>query len=465
MLPFSNRLGRTAALLIAAGFIAHAAGDGNISISVLDVTGKPVTGATVGVSSPTQIGGSRSGVTNSTGKVRFLRLIPGQFKVTLSAEGYQAQTINAVEVLVDQTAVVLAKLIPIGGATVEVISSISAVDTTTVTAGVQFTQEELTFLPVVRNQLGTINLAPGVVSIGGNPSLAAGLNRDNFGNQGARNNTYMIDGIDVTSPETGLYRTTIAPELVSTQDVKTGAITAEYSARAGLFSQVTTISGSNEFHGGLIEYHRSSDWWSAVGRFRPYVVPSQINDTTVFLSGPIIKDKLWFVVSGQKVKEDGTMFVPPDATLTPGETRATTLNDEQRYFFKLTWAIAQGHSLFASFSRNPSSFDNLNDPKVVTSQAAKTTRGGNNYNLAYTWQTPASSWTSRAPATKRAIPPRPSIPTRARTSPLKPILRLAPSRPSCVPTATAPPIRADFTAATSSARISPTCSKPWASTP
>ncbi len=389
MLPFSNRLGRTAALLIAAGFIAHAAGDGNISIAVLDVTGKAVSGATVVVSSPTQIGGSKSAVTDSTGRVRFLRLIPGKFKVTLSAEGYQAQTINSVDVLVDQTAVVSAKLIPIGGATVEVLSSISAVDTTTVTAGTQLTQEELTSLPLARNQLGTINLAPGVVSIGGNPSLAAGLNRDNFGNQGARNNTYLIDGIDVTSPEAGTYRTSIAPELVSTQDVKTGAITAEYSARAGLFSQVTTISGSNEFHGGLVEYHRSSDWWSAVGRFRPYILPSQVNDTTLFLSGPIIKDKLWFVVSGQKVKEDGTITVNPGATLTPGETRATTLNDEQRYFFKLTWAIAQGHSVFASFSRNPGSFDNLSNPNVVTSQAAKTIRGGNNYNLSYTWQTPS----------------------------------------------------------------------------
>lgn len=153
-------------------------------------------------------------------------------------------------------------------------------DVTTVTAGTQLTQEELTSLPMVRSQLATLNLAPGVISVGGNPSLAAGLNRDNFGNNGARNNTYMIDGIDVTSPEAGTYRTTIAPELVASQDIKTGAITADYTARAGLFSNTTTISGTNDWSGGLNYYYRGSDWWNQVGRSRPAVVTSEIKDTT-----------------------------------------------------------------------------------------------------------------------------------------------------------------------------------------
>ena len=45
MMPFSNRLGRTAALIIAAGFIAHAAGDGNLSVAVTDTSGKALAGA------------------------------------------------------------------------------------------------------------------------------------------------------------------------------------------------------------------------------------------------------------------------------------------------------------------------------------------------------------------------------------------------------------------------------------
>lgn len=384
------RMARTTALLVAIGASAYAAGDGGISVTVLSTAGSPVIGATVSISSPTQIGGVRTEVTDAQGKVRFLRLIPGRFKVTVIAKDFQAATIEKVDVLVDQTQSVNARVAPIGVAVVEVVSSVSAVDMSSVTAGTQITQEELTSLPIARNQLGTITLAPGVISVGGNPALAAGLNRDNFGNNGARNNTYMVDGIDVTSPELGLYRTTIAPELISTQDVKTGAITAEYTARAGLFSNVTTISGSNEFTGGLTYAFRNSAWWNEVGTNRLAVVPSQIQDKTLFFSGPIIKDKLWFVASGQKIKETGTIIVDPTATLTPGETREATINDEQRYFFKLTYALAPGHTLVAGASRNPSHFDNLDAPRTPTIRANKTERGGNNYNLSYTWQ--ESKW-------------------------------------------------------------------------
>ena len=381
-----SRMARTTALLVAMGASLHAAGDGGITVTVTSTTGAIVAGATVTISSPTQIGGARTEVTDRDGKARFLRLTPGRFKVVVTAKEFQTATIDKVEVLVDQTQGVNARLAPVGAAVVEVVSTVSAVDTTTVTAGAQLTQEELTSLPVARNQLGTINLAPGVVSVGGNPSLAAGLNRDNFGNNGARNNTYMIDGIDVTSPEAGTYRTTIAPELVAAQDIKTGAITAEYTARAGLFSNTTTISGSNDWSGGINYYYRSEDWWNSVGRFRLAVVPSKLSDTTVYFAGPIIKDRLWIVASGQKVKEDGNVKVDRSATLTPGETRSSVINDESRYFFKLTWSIAPGHTLVGGFNRNPSTFDNLFNPLVVSTQATKTERGGNNYNLSYTWQ-------------------------------------------------------------------------------
>ena len=384
------RMARTTALLVAMGAALQAAGDGGIAVTVNNTAGTPVAGAVVTIASATQIGGARSEVTDSQGKARFLRLTPGRFKITVTAKDHQAATIERVDVLVDQTQSVNARIAPVGVAIVEVVSSVSAVDMSTITAGTQITQEELSSLPIARNQLATITLAPGVISVGGNPSLAAGLNRDNFGNNGARNNTYMVDGVDVTSPEAGTYRTTIAPELISTQDIKTGAITAEYTARAGLFSNVTTISGSNEYTGGLTAAYRSSSNWSKVGINRLTVVPSQLLDETFFYSGPILKDTLWFVASAQKVKETGEITVDPTATLTPGETRTATINDEQRYFFKLTYAPAPGHTVVAGVSRNPGKFNNLSNPVTPTFWATQTERGGNNYNLSYTWQ--ESKW-------------------------------------------------------------------------
>jgi hypothetical protein len=376
------------------GAVAHAAGDGSISINVLNKAGQPVSGATVVATSPTQIGGSRTAVTDASGKARFPRLTTGTFTLQISANGYQAQTVNAVSVLVDQTQAVNATLVEVGSASVEVVASLPTVDVTTVTSGVQLTQEEIQTLPVGRSQLTTLIMAPGVITTsgpnGGNPALTAGLDRDNFGAQGARNNTYMVDGMDMTSPESGLYSTSIPQELVANQDIKTGGITAEWSARAGLFSNVITISGSNEWHGGLSGTFQKASWPANIRPGRVPVPNYEGTDLALWVDGPVIKDKLWIVASAESVKVTAPgIQVAPASTLTPGETRDGVGNDEKRYFGKLTYAFLPGHTLTAEFMRNPGHFDNLTDPRVVTARGLKTVTGGDNMLLSYSWQTPS----------------------------------------------------------------------------
>ena len=158
------RLARTTALLVAVGATAYAAGDGNLYVKVLDSQGKPVVGATVTITSPTQIGGARTVLADNDGNARFLRLSPGDFKIQVSKEGFQTATLNVVEVKVDQTASANIKVQPLGTATVEVLSTVASVDATTVTAGTQITYAELDTLPVGRTQLSTLNLAPGVIA-------------------------------------------------------------------------------------------------------------------------------------------------------------------------------------------------------------------------------------------------------------------------------------------------------------
>lgn len=375
----NTRIARTAAVIVATGFLVQAAGDGTLAVTVTNPSGAPISGATVTISSPTQIGGSRTVLTDANGKVRFPRLSPGQFKVTFIAEGYQTQTMAKVDVFIDQTAAVNAKMVPVGGATVEVVSVAAQVDVTTVTQGLQLDAVQLESLPVARTQLAALTLAPGVVDVGGNPALTVGLNRDNFGGNGARNNTYLIDGVDVTSPEAGTSRTNIAPELVNLQDVKTGAITAEYTARAGLFSNVNTKVGGNEFMGGLTVAMQPS---SFVGKYKDGKIDSgkkQVSDYTVWGLGPILKDKLWYVISYQKRKDETTVPLSSSATTTPGEVRTGTDYDGYSVFAKLTWQIAPSDIFDLTFNNNPYELDNLSDPGILTQRASKTERGGGRY--------------------------------------------------------------------------------------
>ena len=374
-----NRLGRTTALIVASGFVAYAAGDGALSITVTDNTGKPLAGATVTISSDTQIGGPRSAVSDASGKVRFVRLSPGQFKVVVTAQGYQTQTSDRVQVFMDQTASVATQLATVGQVTVEVVGTVAQVDVTAVTQGTQITTETLENLPVGRSQLSALTLAPGVVSIGGNPSLAAGLNRDNNGNNGARNNTYIIDGIDVTSPESGTLRTSIAPELIQVQDVKTGAITAEYSARAGLFSNASTKVGGNEFSGGVTLALSPASMQAKAGIGRFDVAGNEIQDFTFWAMGPIFKDKLWFVASYQYLKDTSEVALASSATTTPGEKRTGVNSQGFRFFTKLTWQPTAFDTFDITYNNNPYHFDNLSSPSVLTRRATRTDQGGDRY--------------------------------------------------------------------------------------
>ena len=382
--PFFTRLSRTAAMLVASSFVAYAAGDGNLYFKVLDSQGKPVAGATVIVTSPTQIGGARTVPSDKDGNARFIRLSPGDFKVQVSKEGFQTATLASIDVKVDQTSTANIKMQALGSAIVEVLATVVTVDATTVTAGTQITAAELETLPVGRNQLSTLNLAPGVIATlgnsNGNPTLATGLNRDNFGSGGGRNNTYLVDGVDVTSPEAGTLRTTIAPELIQVQDVKTGAITAEYTARAGLFSSVTTKVGGNNFSGGLTVDYQSASLQDKVGYGKYDVGERSVRDYSAYFMGPIIKDRLWFVGSIQSVKDELTVKLPS------GESRTGLNEDSKRFFGKLTWQIAPNDLVSFTYNTNPYDFNNLSSPSVVTRRAAKTEQGGNRWIAAYSHQ-------------------------------------------------------------------------------
>jgi len=395
---FSSR-SRVAMLLVSSGAIlAAASGEGNLSVHVLDQLGKPVAGAQVIISSPTQIGGARRLQSDKDGHVRFIRLFPGEFTIKAAAPGLQAVTLEHVPVKVDQTASANVVLKETAGATVVVTDSVRLVDTTTVTAGTQFTQESLSSLPVGRDQLATIALAPGVLTLptnasgdAANPGLLFGLNRTSGGSasggtNGARNNTYLIDGVDVTNPYYGTSRTQLPPELIQVQDIKTGGITAEYTARAGLFSNVTTKSGGNEFSGGLSLTYRTPSLQNGAASGRLDAVKRTTNDLNAWVSGPLIQDKLWFVADVQKLKD--TVEVHPNAKVAVpvGEVRTGLKADTTRFFGKLTWQISDKDLASFSYNHDPVESDTQVDPSVQTLRSVAISQGGSRFLATYSHQ-------------------------------------------------------------------------------
>src|SRR5205085_856501 len=135
------------------------------------------------------------------------------------------------------------------GETVEVTAGgAELVDTTTQILAKSFDDRQVVELAQSSTGLGVYNLAliaPNVSSSGGVGVGSGG----SVGGQRARNNNFVVDGIDnndksVTGPQ--VY---ISPETVQEFSLLSNQYSAEFARSTGGQFILTTRSGSNEFHG------------------------------------------------------------------------------------------------------------------------------------------------------------------------------------------------------------------------
>jgi outer membrane receptor for ferrienterochelin and colicin len=143
-----------------------------------------------------------------------------------------------------------------------------------------------------------INAAPGVSQT----SSDVQYRQTSFGSS-TTDNSYQLDGTDFTAPVSGAawpYPNTDAIEEI---EVLSLGAPAEYGNLQGAVFNVVTRQGGNDVHGDLNYYYQSQGLTSrnttdAEDKSNPYH-RDRYNDVTFQLSGPIVKDKLWFFGSYQ----------------------------------------------------------------------------------------------------------------------------------------------------------------------
>ncbi|HJV21675.1 MAG TPA: carboxypeptidase regulatory-like domain-containing protein, partial [Holophagaceae bacterium] len=354
---FHPRLGALAFALAAGPAALMAQETGTLAVTVRNQEGAPLANAKIIVSSPTQIGGAKTALSDDQGRVRIPSLYPGDFTVTVEAAGYQSGTLKGVHIGVSSTTKADLKLVPLTEAIVVITASAATLDPTTATSGVRLSTETLDSLPTGRTYTDFVRFAPGVISSpdsGSDFAVAGSLSRDNTGAGGARNNTYILDGVDTTNPQTGGSLSRFNSEIIQEQEIKTGGIQADVAARGGgLVSNVITKSGSNTWAGSL-NYYLQND--SLVAKRKPGVLTkdSKFNsfDTAFTLGGPILKDRWWFFASLQKQNTTTDGEFKDTATPTPVAKNAE--QDDLLAFFKTTFQINANNTLELSLTDNRS---------------------------------------------------------------------------------------------------------------
>ena len=244
---FSNRIIKLAfaCILICSPVWAQQT-TGGLRGEIKDSEGQPLPGATVTISSEALIGQTRTATTNELGVFRFPSIPIGTYKVEAAMDSFDPVVAQNIKVSLGGIAYVplTMKLSGVAEA-VTVVGNSPVLDVNQSGLSTSYKKEVLEEVPTQRGMWDLMQQSPGVtVDVGDSQSarvIAFGSNR--------QSNSWNVDGVDVTAPETGDAWWYINPDVVEEIQVLGVGAPAEYGNHTGAVLNVVTKKGSNSFHG------------------------------------------------------------------------------------------------------------------------------------------------------------------------------------------------------------------------
>jgi hypothetical protein len=344
---FSGRMARLAAVFIlvlgAAPIIFGQRITGSIVGTVKDPQGALVGTATVKATN-TETGYTRTASTNEYGEVRIDGLPVGNYTVEASSAGFKTYQQTNVVLTVDQTQT-LEITLEVGEQTqtVTVTEAPPLVNTSDAELGTTIEQTQVISLPLVnRNAYGELGLVPGVMANSasqtgnpnGTPNFVIGLPSADVQINGSIDGgnpevSFYLDGGLNTNGIRNYGNQLPNPDALQEFRVETSDFSAQYGHMSAAVITAVTKSGTNQFHGGLFEFNRNTDFNAAPwGVTTTTKLPYHRNQFGGVLGGPVKKDKAFFFFSygglRQVVGQSLTGAVVPTANERLGDFTADT---------------------------------------------------------------------------------------------------------------------------------------------
>ncbi len=289
-------------LVFLAGTNAAAANvTGSIVGRVLDKdTGAARSGVTVVVTGPQ--GDDQAALTRDDGRFEVHGLPIGDYVVRF----YQDQVVverPGVLVSVDKTVRVDARMPQTAVETITVIEKAPAIDVGSSRVGATLNQAFANNVASTLNVGGLLEKTPGayVDRLQLSPSQPQEVASVSLGGGTGAENSYVLDGVNVTSIGYGLLSSDIPTAFVDEVEIISGGYNAEYGRALGGVVNIATKSGSNEWHGSAFS-HVSPGWGAGNPRrvlssATSLTMTTKSDYTTNFgaeVGGPIVKNRLFF---------------------------------------------------------------------------------------------------------------------------------------------------------------------------
>ncbi len=364
----------TLVLFLASGPLALSQTTGAIQGTVTDASGGVLQGASVEARSA-NLQGIRSATTGSRGDFRLPALPPGTYTVKASLPGF-ASVEKTAYVQLDSMATVDLSLEVSTEEKVLVTGEAPLIDLASTATGSSFTAKVLERMSIGRNYAEIALSQPGVITDTSQNLAGLGERVVNLAVQGSTSleNLYIIDGVNTTNVIRGFQGKAINPETMQEVEIKTGGYQAEYGRAMGGVVNVVTKSGGNEFHGDAFGYYNAESMRAEKEITDEDVIAAEKNeierwDAGADLGGYILKDRLWFFGSYDRLERD-TIRIPQAGPVANQEFPLDSTSDT--YSAKLTWNISRGSTLVGSVFADPEkqsgavNLPNSTDPRTYT---------------------------------------------------------------------------------------------------
>jgi hypothetical protein len=261
-------------------------------------------------------------------------------------------------------------------------NALPPIDVTTTNQVTTITSKQLQQLPMARTAEDIALLAPGVNL--GSPELGSGplgtpLNV--FGGASTAENAYYVDGMNVTEALNSQGGITLPYGAIDQQQTFISGYDARYGRSIGGVINQIGKSGSNEWHFGAralwqpaslraspINYYYvnplDTDEGNRPGDLAVYRKGNSSSETIydAYISGPLIKDKLFFFLSAE---QDDSHYRSTGEFAGQGVARSVSTVHDPKIYAKLNW--------------------NINDSNVLTLTGLKNSHktSATNYNFDY----------------------------------------------------------------------------------
>jgi hypothetical protein len=177
------------------------------------------------------------------------------------------------------------------------------IDVTSAQVSTTFSADQLDELPIAKDIINVALLTPGTTK--GDSAFG---NLASFGGSSVAENSYYINGFNVTNLFQNLAYTSLPFYAIGSEQVITGGYGPEYGMSTGGVINLQTKKGTNEWTGGgavnwrpaSLQGHNPQTYASDGEPFREYTLNSDQSTTTdVWVGGPLIQDKLFVFAIGE----------------------------------------------------------------------------------------------------------------------------------------------------------------------